>query len=133
MKHLKSESGFTFLELLATTMFIGIAFASIVEIFISLNGINRQSRNLVDAKQAALERIEDYRNSAYVDIPVGSPALDFSAQLPANLGSPKTGTVNVTETQTGLKRVDVFVSYREGNRTKQVELSTLITEEGIGQ
>lgn len=132
MRYLKKQGGFTFLEVVAAATFVSIAFVSVVQVFITVNRINRHARNLTDAKQLAQEKVEIYRNTAYSDIPIGSPAVTFTSELPARLPSPRSGVINVSEVEPGLKRIDVNILYTD-RTAKNVQLTTYVTEDGINR
>jgi type II secretory pathway pseudopilin PulG len=132
VRYQQNQSGFTFLELVSAAAFIGVAFLAVIQIFMAITGINRQARNITDAKQIAQEKIEEYRNSAYIDIPLGTPAVDFTSELPDTFENPRSAVINVTQVETGLKKIDVNISYKDGP-TKNIQLSTYVTEEGINR
>jgi type II secretory pathway pseudopilin PulG len=128
---LKSQSGFTLVELVITATYVAAATAAIVGIFIVIGKLSKQSRNLAVATALAEQEVEKWRNSPYTAIPIGTPADDFSSSLPANFGSPKSALANITESPTGIKNVDVVVTYYDDNRPKKIELTTLIGQRGI--
>lgn len=132
MRKRKTEGGFTIVELLVTIVFIGVAFMAVSDLFLNLSSLNRQAYNLIDTTYLAQQKIETYRQTPYSSIPTGTPAVDFTSELPARLGSPKSAYINIVETETGLKRIDVFISYKDG-LTKNVEQTTLVTEQGINR
>lgn len=131
MRHLDSESGFTLVELIITATFVAAASAAIIGIFITVNKLNKQSRNLAVVTGIAEQKIESYRNGAYSAIPTGTPAEDFTSSLPTNLGSPKSATTNISESTAGLKTVDVIITWKEDGLTKNVRLSTVVAQRGI--
>lgn len=130
---LHSDSGFTILELIITITFIGVAFLAIMNAFMDISALNRQSKNLVTASHIAQQKIENYRQTAYADIPTGTPAETFTSELPASLADPKAGTISIVETEPGLKRIDIYINYKEGSVNRRVEISTLVSEQGINR
>lgn len=108
-----------------------MASAAIVEIFIVVGHMDKQSRNMAVATALAEQKIETYRDAGYNAIPPGTPAEDFSALLPANFGTPKSAVANVSTPQAGLKQVDVVISYTDDKRAKKIQLSTLVAQTGI--
>lgn len=133
MRHLRSQSGFTLVELIITATFVAAASAAIVGIFITVNTLNKHARNMAVATALAEKKIETYRDGGYAALPVGSPAENFSSELPANFGSPKSAVANVSETTPGLKRVDVIITYTEDSQPKNISISTLMAERGINR
>lgn len=133
MHILRSEKGFTLVELVVTATFVAITSAAIVDIFITVGKLNKEARNLAVATALAQQKLEVYRDSGYAAIPTGSPAVDFTSSLPANFGSPKSAVANVTTPQAGLKKVDIVISYQEGGVPKHVQISTLMAQRGINR
>ena len=131
MKHLRGEDGFTLVELIITATYVAAASAAIVGIFIVVGKLNKEARNLAVATALAQQKIETYRDAGFTAIPTGSPAETFSSVLPANFGSPKSATTTVTESPSGLKTVDVVITWVDDHRTKKVEMTTLIAQRGI--
>jgi type II secretory pathway pseudopilin PulG len=123
--------GFTIPELAIAIVFMGIVATSISQLFLSIQDIQRRTAHLESATHAAQTEVESLRNNNYNTL-VNGQDIDFTASLPANL--PKgSGHVAVSEPMTGLKRVDVTVSYNERGETRQVKLSSLIGIIGISQ
>lgn len=126
------QAGFTIVELLVTALFVGIAFLAIGNLMVNTINLNRRAGNLIEANLIAQQKIENYRQTSYGDIPVGSPAVTFTGELPGRFPAPRSATINVTEVEAGLKKVDVFITYTDGG-TRNVEQSTYITEAGISR
>lgn len=129
---INKKDGFTLVELLVTMLVIGVVFIGLSNIFISIQRAQVQTSYLESATRAAQRQIESLRNSSYSNLVAGQ-TIDFSSQLPSNLPVGSTGTVAVTEPSTGIKRVDVTVSYEYAGDTRNVSLSSLIGVIGIVQ
>lgn len=128
----KSQGGFTLIELIVTIALMGLVIAGLVNLFIMIEVSQRKSYHLEIATRAGEAKIESLRNAQYNNLEADSQ-LDFSSDLPEDLPSPKTGTVSVSEPESGVKRVDVSISYKDGSNTKTVKQSSLIGVIGIGQ
>ena len=125
-----NSRGFTIVELTVTIIFLGFVVLGVSSLYLSIANIQRQSQYTEIANRAAQAEVESLRNSTYNQLTAGQN-IDFSNQL---TGLPSaTGTVVVTEPQTGLKRVDVTVSYNAGTQQHNVTLSSLIGVIGITQ
>ena len=125
-----NSRGFTIVELTVTIIFLGFVVLGVSSLYLSIANIQRQSQYTEIANRAAQAEVESLRNSTYNQLTAGQN-IDFSSQLS---GLPSaTGTVVVTEPQTGLKRVDVTVSYNAGTQQHNVTLSSLIGVIGITQ
>lgn len=135
MKHSEApaKSGFSLVEIAVGVAVIGLIIVALSDLFITITGIQRQSRNLALASRLAEQKIESLRNSHYNSLELSPPSLDFTAEMPAELASPRLAQVVVSEPAPGMKRLDVTVTYREGSRDKTVALSALIGNIGISQ
>ena len=133
MRLLRSERGFTMVELVVTATYVAVASASIIGIFIAVSRLNTAAKNQTRATALAQQKLETYRDAGYNAIPAGSPAETFTNSMPSGLGSPKSAVTNVTVIQPGLKKVDVVISYTDYGRAKIVTLSTLMAERGINR
>lgn len=127
-----TTEGFTIPELVVTIVFIGFAFLGITTLYLSSQRIQENTSWLQSATRAGETEIESLRNDDYASLTVGQN-IDFSSQLPATLPAPRTGTVVVTEPLSGLKRVDVTITYRDHDATRTVQLTSLIGVIGISQ
>ncbi len=130
MKH--NESGLTLVELLVTILVIGVIFAGLSNIFISIQRAQVQTSYLDSATRAAQRQIESLRNSNYNNLIAGQ-TIDFSDNLPDTLPQGSSGFVVVSEPSPDIKRVDVTVTYTYGGDTRNVSLSSLIGVIGIVQ
>jgi type II secretory pathway pseudopilin PulG len=128
----KARAGFGIVEIVLAIALLGGLSLALTGMFRSILYIQSSATYQKSATLAAQRQIESLRNSNYNDLVSGS-TITFTSDLPTNLPSPKTGTVNVTEPVSGLKRVDVTVSYSHGTATKQVKVSSMIGIIGITQ
>lgn len=124
-------AGFTLIELIVTAAFTATMAVIIVEVFVNVGKTIRLSRNLAIATQLAQQQIEIDRNAGYTAIPASQ---DFSSQLPANFGSPKSATATFSDLspiQAGIKELDIAITWYDAGVQKNVQVSTLITHQGI--
>lgn len=128
----RDEGGFTLIELIVTIVVTGLIIIAITTLFITIERTQHRTQLLETATRAGEQQIEALRNNNYNSLTAGS-TIDFTDDLPASLPSPRSGTVAVSEPTEGVKRVDVTVSYRDGSKTKDIKLSSLIGQLGIGQ
>ena len=126
------EGGFTIVELLVTIVITGLIVVTVTTLFITIERTQHSTQLLETATRAGEQQIEALRNNNYNSLTTGS-TITFTNTLPANLPAPRSGTVAVSEPMAGVKRVDVTVTYRDGTKTKNVKLSSLIGQLGIGQ
>lgn len=128
----RNEGGFTLIELIVTIVVTGLIIIAITTLFITIERTQHRTQLLETATRAGEQQIEALRNNNYNSLTAGS-TINFTNDLPDSLPSPRSGTVAVSEPTEGVKRVDVTVSYRDGSKTRDVKLSSLIGQLGIGQ
>lgn len=129
---LGNEKGYTLVELVITILVFGVISASVINLFTTVTQSQIRSNYLESATRAAQRQVETLRNNNYSSLTPGS-TIDFTDQLPDILPPSKNGTVEVSEPESGLRRVDVKVSYAHQGKTQEVELSSLIGVIGITQ
>jgi len=126
------EAGFTVVELLTTIILIGLVTGWLASLFISIQGVQHQTMYADMAMRAAQREIETLRNDNYASLTPGQ-SINFTSQLPSRLPGGSTGTVQVSQPATDLRRVDVTVSYKSNGKQRNVTLSSLIGVIGITQ
>ena len=127
-----SEGGFTLVELLVTIVVLGIIISSLGGLYYLMQIMEVQSQHLDLAIRSAHTEIEDLRNNGYDALDPGS-TINFTASLPPALPADKSGTATVSEPSSGLRRVDVTVSYTDYGKPQAVTLSSDIGIIGIRQ
>lgn len=129
---MNKSSGFTLIELLITIVVIGLTVASLSDIFISINNVQKQAADLDGATRAAQAEIETLRNDNYGSLTPGQN-ITFTSNLPSTLPKGSSGTAVVSQPATDLRRVDATVTYPLEGTTHSVTLSSLIGVIGITQ
>lgn len=129
---MQKQTGFTIVEIMVTIVFLGFVVAAITQLYLSVQRIQEQTSWVQSASHAAQTEVESLRNTNYNGLTAGQN-IDFSSQLPTTLPAPRSGSVAVSEPQTGLKRVDVTVSYSDHGSQHSVKLTSLIGVIGISQ
>ena len=127
----QKQAGFTIVELLVTIAIVGITTASLSSLFISIQNVQKQTTYVDTATRAAQREIETLRNDNYSSLTPGQ-SDDFTSQLPSALQH-ASGSVQVSQPSTDLRRVDVTVSYAANGSQHKVMLSSLIGVIGITQ
>jgi type II secretory pathway pseudopilin PulG len=130
----RGSAGFTIIELVVTMAFMGIVIVSLNELYTGLRQTNRTANNYTIALQVAQQLVEKYRNTPYNNIAVGTTDASSSLAPYPSLLTPRSATTTVAVVDaTGLKQVDVAVSYKDRTGIKNVQLRTLISYKGINR
>ncbi|MBA3757393.1 hypothetical protein H0X09_00800 [Candidatus Saccharibacteria bacterium] len=123
--------GFTIVELIITIVLMGIIIPAVAIGITNLAVINYQSRNLVLVNTLAQNKVETLRSFGYNSINNGTTA--FTSEIPGTVGGPKSATYTITTPQTGLKQIDVSITFTEYKVSRTVAFRTYISELGVGQ
>jgi len=128
----QDQSGFTLVELVITILVLGVVMTSVITLFVNIQQAQTHTRYLETATYAAQAEIETLRNINYNNLTPGQ-TIDFTDDLPEGLPPGTTGTVVVSEPISGLRRVDVSITYSYKGKDRTVSLSSLIGVLGITQ
>lgn len=126
------QSGFTLIELLITMIVLSIIITSLAGLYYVMQVQSIQNQRLDLAIRAARTEIEDLRTTGYSSLTPGQN-INFTSSLPPQLPPDKNGTVVVSEPDSGLRRVDVTITYTSYGVPETVELSSDIGIIGITQ
>lgn len=127
----KTEKGFTIIELLIAIAVVGILVPTLVGFVTTLNRLNDRARDLTLINSLAENKIESLRSIGYSGIDPGTTS--FSGELPITLGNPKSASYVVTSPNTGIRQIDLTISYNDHGSTQTVQYRTYIGELGVGQ
>jgi prepilin-type N-terminal cleavage/methylation domain-containing protein len=137
------QRGFTLIELVVTMAYMGIVIVSVSQLFISLRQTNREADNYTIAVEVAQKYIETYRNTAYSSIPTGTTDVTSAALTSyPSLLTPRSATTivnyvdtngNTQATDTGIKQVEIDISYKDRTGTRQVQFTTQVAEQGLNR
>lgn len=128
----QKEGGFTLVELLVTIVVLGIVISSLGGLYYLMQITEVQSQHYDIAVRAARTEIEDLRNNGYNSLTPGSN-INFTSSLPAALPRDKNGSVAISQPVSGLRRVDVTITYTDYGKSQTVELSSDIGIIGLGE
>lgn len=125
------QKGFTVVELVVAIGLFGIIVPAVAIGLSNLAVIQNRARDLTLVNMLAQNKIETLRSAGYNSVTTGTTS--FSGELPNVLSAPKSAQYVVTQPQTGIKQIDVTISYSEYGGAKTVSYRTLISELGVGQ
>lgn len=127
---------FTFLELLIALSLFLIGMISILQVFPLNRRLLTQTSQTTQAVFLAQQQIEDIRSTSYTDLSVGSyvarQAVTTDASSPLSIFDRQINVVQVdtnrqqTNTDTGIRRVDVTIYWTEVNVQRSYAVSTYI-------
>lgn len=125
-----NQKGFTVVEMLITLALFAILIPTLTLGVSTLTQLNNRARDLTLISIIAENKIESLRSIGYNSITIGTTT--FTAELPAELASPKTATYIVTQ-GVGIKTINVTVSYSDYKKIKTVTYKSIVSETGVGQ
>ncbi|HSW85366.1 MAG TPA: prepilin-type N-terminal cleavage/methylation domain-containing protein [Candidatus Saccharimonadales bacterium] len=131
MKKLKSAAGFTLVELLVAIAVAAIVTASLTQVVTSYVHTAQRGRYLNLANSYAEAKSEKLRNIGYNGLAIGTSNL--TSELPAQLPISRSASMTVSSSSTGLKQVDISITYKDQSLTNTVSYTTYIGELGVGQ
>jgi prepilin-type N-terminal cleavage/methylation domain-containing protein len=130
---IRRQKGFTIVELIVTIVIAGIILPAVAIAITNLTAINYRARDLALASTVAQNKAETLRSTGYNALVAGTQS--FTAELPSSIGGPKSASYTITNNTpaSGVKQVDINISYTEYKVTRNLAYRTYISELGVGQ
>src|SRR3990167_1627946 len=125
------SGGYTIVELLVAIVVGGILLTSMSTIISNYLHLNPMVRALVLANSYVEAKVEALRNVGFNTLADGT--TDISAELPANLNAPRTGNLEISSPSSGLKKIEISLSYNDQGTTRTYAYTTYIGELGVGK
>jgi type IV pilus assembly protein PilV len=128
MKRLKSESGVTLIEILIAVTILAIGLLGVAGLQVTAIKGNSHGNTISQATAIAEEQVEIIRNMDYSEV-----TFDPNPFVENNVdGTIYTRTTEVENNTplTDLKRVTVTVTWSSGSKNRQVQLRTIVANEG---
>jgi len=131
-----SQRGFTLLEVVVTITVAGFIILGLGVMVTNLYVISDRSRDLILANSTAENKYENLRSSTYLGLSDGT--YDFTNELPASLGQPRTATYTVadstlTNVGSAVKEIDMTIIYNDRGSPRTLEYTGYVGELGVGQ
>lgn len=127
----QTEQGFTIIELLVTIAVVGIMVPTLAGFVNTLNRFNDRARDFTLVNSLAENKVESLRSIGFSGIPSGTTS--FTSELPVTIGSPKSANYTVTTPNTGIKQIDITITFNDHGATQTVNYRTYVGELGVGQ
>lgn len=130
-KHNLPASGFTIVELLVSIAVAGVVIGSLSQVVTSYVHLAQRGRYLNLANSYVEGKVESLRNTGFNSLALGTTSLtgELSSQLPKS----RSASMTVTNPNTGIKQVDITISYSDQAQTNSYAYTTYIGELGVGQ
>lgn len=109
----------------------GIFISSLTLVLVSHLHVSQRARDLVLANAYAEAKIEELRSTGFNGLTIGTSSL--SSELPAELNSPKSASLQITSFSAATKQIDLSLNYNDRGRQKTFTYRTYIGELGVGQ
>jgi hypothetical protein len=110
---------------------MGIIIPAVTLAFNNLSVINRQARDMALANMIVQNKVETLRSKGYNSISNGTTS--FTSELPSIMGSPKSASYTISTPRTGIKQVNLTISYTDYHKSRTLAFTTYISELGVGQ
>src|SRR3990167_1283245 len=127
----KDGAGFTIVELIIT-MLVGALLVGITHIILmSQVHLSEQARDLVIVNAYAENKIESLRSLGFAGLTDGSSSI--TGELPSELKSPRTGTLEISTYSAAIKKADISITYNDQGANRTYSYTTYVGELGVGQ
>lgn len=128
----KSKSaGFTLVELLVAIAVGAIVTGVLSQVVTSYVHVAQRGRYMNLANSYAESKVEALRNTGYNGLNAGTTNL--TSELPSQLPPSRSASMIVTSPSSGIKQVDLYVSYKDQGQTNSFTYTTYLGELGVGQ
>src|SRR3989344_4791852 len=125
------STGFTTVELIIATVVGGIIIASASLIIGNYSHLSGKGRNLVLSNSFVEAKAEALRSTGYNGLNDG--ITDIGNELPAELATPRSASLQISPQGAGLKQIDITVTYSDQGAPRTYSYRTYIGELGVGQ
>ena len=123
--------GFTTVELITATIIAAIVVASASLIIGNYSHLSGKGRNLILSNSFVEAKAEALRSIGYSGL--SDSTTDISNELPAELATPRSASLQISPQGAGLKQIDITVTYSDQGAPRTYSYRTYIGELGVGQ
>lgn len=128
---MKDQQGFSIVELVVAIVVGVLLILSMNFIVHNYIHLGQRGRNLTTANAYVESKIEALRNTGYNGLNIGS--TDLTGDLPSQLTPPKSGSLQISQPQDGLKQIDISVTFNDDGNSRTYTYKTYVGELGVGQ
>lgn len=125
------SDGFSIIELLVVIVIGTIMIGGISMIVTSHSYISQRGRDLIVANAYGERKIESLRSIGFLGLADGT--TDITNELPAELSPPRSALLIISTASTGLKKVELSLTYNEQGASRSYLYTTYLGELGVGQ
>lgn len=125
------DKGFTIVEIIVAITIGAITIGSAFLILTSQLHLSQRARDLTVVNAYVENKVESLRSLGFLGLSDGS--TNVSSELPSELSSPRSGTVQISSFSSSIKKVDVTVNYNDQGTNRTYSYTTYIGELGVGQ
>ncbi len=133
MKHDNTniQSGFTIVELIVAMIVGAILAGSTTLIIVDQARLSQLGRDVALANSYAETKIEGLRSKGFNGIASGT--TNVSNELPEELKLPREGTLVISDASSGIKQIDLEITYNDQGTQRTYNYRTYVGELGVGQ
>jgi prepilin-type N-terminal cleavage/methylation domain-containing protein len=130
MYRIRNE-GFSIVELLVAIVIGSIMIGGLSMIVTSHTYISQRGRDLIVANAYVERKVESLRSVGFLGLNDGTTSL--TSELPSELSEPRSGQLTVSSPSSGVKKVEITLTYNEQGASRTHSYTTYIGELGVGQ
>lgn len=108
-----------------------IVTAALSQVVTSYVHVAQRGRYLNLANAYAEAKIESLRNTGYNGLSLGTTSL--TGELPTQLPPSRSASMTITSPSSGIKQVDLTISYKDQGQSNTYSYTTYVGELGVGQ
>lgn len=132
MRVLSAEKdGFTIVELLVGITLSAIFIGTIAMLQSNTAKLGQRGRDVAAANSYAENKVEELRSKGYLAVSTGT--TDLSSELPSELQSPRSASLDVTTESDATKKIVLSITYNDQGNSKTYSYTTYMGEIGVGQ
>ncbi len=125
------ELGFTLVEVIISIMAVALFIFAFNTIYTTQIYINQRGRDTSVVNSFVETKIESLRSKGFLGLSNGG--TDISNELPSELGTPRSASLNISEVNSATKKIVINVYYTQQGQDQNISYTSYIGELGVGQ